>query len=80
MHRKKKFLDLKLVQISSSVLNKASVHRKGSICNWKRVRNNHRNCSTLSEDQKGALEVKTIEGLTQAITNADELEEALMRI
>ena len=80
MHRKENILDLKLVQISSSVLNKASVHIKGSICSWKRVQNNHRNCSTLSEDQKGVLEVKTIKGLTQAITNADELEEALMQI
>ena len=80
MHIKENILDLKLVQISSSVLNKASVHRKGSICSWKRVQNNHRNCSTLSEDQKGVLEVKTIKGLTQAITNADDLEEALMQI
>ena len=71
--QKEKFLDLKLVQISSSVLIKASVHGKGSVCSWKQVRNNHRKCSILSDDQRRVSEVKSIKGLQWAATNTDEL-------
>ena len=40
------------------------------------MRNSHHSSSTLSEDQKGALEGENIKSLAQAMMNTDELEES----
>ena len=74
VHRKENILDLKLVQISSSVLNKAFVQRRGIYL--------HSNGCEIAiasvlyhlKDQETVVVMKSMRGSWQAAKNTEELE------